>query len=170
MEILILCVRIFFTRIIDVSMGTFRTIMTVRGKKYVASFIGFVEVFIWFLVVKDALSTGETNLFVALSYAGGYACGTIIGGLVSERFVTSNLTVQVITSALTLPDTLREKGYAVTVLEAKGMDTDTEKIMLILEISNKKIGLLKNFVKEVDDKAFVIVNETKYVLNGYIGK
>ncbi len=170
MEILILCVRIFFTRIIDVSMGTFRTIMTVRGKKYVASFIGFVEVFIWFLVVKDALSTGETNLFVALSYAGGYACGTIIGGLVSERFVKSNLTVQVITSALTLPDTLREKGYAVTVLEAKGMDTDTEKIMLILEISSKKIGLLKNFVKEVDDKAFVIVNETKYVLNGYIGK
>ena len=50
------------------------------------------------------------------------------------------------------------------------MDTDTEKIMLILEISSKKIGLLKNFVKEVDDKAFVIVNETKYVLNGYIGK
>lgn len=170
MEILILCIRIFFTRIVDVSMGTFRTIMTVRGKKYVASFIGFVEVFIWFLVVKDALGSGDTNIFVALSYAGGYACGTVIGGLISEKFVSTNLTVQIITSALDLADILRAKDYAVTVLDVNGMDADTSKVMLILEIPNKKITLLKKFVKEVDDKAFIIINEAKYVYNGYIGK
>ncbi len=144
--------------------------MTVRGKKYAASLIGFVEIFVWFLVVKDALGAGNTNIFVALSYAGGYCCGTIIGGWMSEKFITTNLTVQIITSALELPDILREKNYAVTVIEASGMDVDTQKIMLILEISNKKINLLKKFVKEIDDKAFIIVNEAKYVLNGYMGK
>ena len=170
MEILVLCVRIFFTRILDVSLGTLRTIVTVKGKKYVASTIGFIEVFIWFLVVKDALSTGETSIFITLSYAGGYACGTIMGGLINEKFISSNLTVQIVTSALDLPDVLRGKDYAVTVLEVSSMNQEIPRIMLLMEISSKKFGALKKFVKEVDDKAFIIASETKYVLNGYIGK
>ena len=32
MELLILCFKIFFVRIIDVSLGTFRTMETVKGK------------------------------------------------------------------------------------------------------------------------------------------
>ena len=98
MELLLLCVKIFFVRIFDVSLGTVRMIVTVKGKTWLASLIGFIEVLIWFLVVKEALNTDSTSIFVALSYAGGYATGTLVGGFLSKRFISGNLGVQVVLS------------------------------------------------------------------------
>ena len=46
LALFLLCVKIFFVRIIDVSLGTFRTIITVKGKAIYASIIGFIEVFV----------------------------------------------------------------------------------------------------------------------------
>ena len=42
--------------------------------------------------------------------------------------------------------------------------------MLFVEINNKSFNKLKHKVKEIDPKAFIVVNETKYVQNGYIKK
>ena len=64
MELLFLCLKIFFVRIIDVSMGTVATILTVKGKKILASVIGFIEILLWFLIVKEALNTDETSILV----------------------------------------------------------------------------------------------------------
>jgi len=170
MELLILCVKVFFVRILDVSLGTTRTIITVRGQKYLAALIGFIEVFILFVIVREALNTNETSLFVALAYAGGYATGTIIGGFLANRLIETNLTVQIVTSYLDLPDILRNKDYAVTVLNVSSMEKDVERIMLIMEINAKKLNDLKTFVKDHDSKAFIMVNESKYVINGYLSK
>ena len=43
---------IFGLRVTDVSMGTVRTIMVLRGMRKVAALIGFVEVSIWVVAVS----------------------------------------------------------------------------------------------------------------------
>ena len=88
---LILCLEIFLVRIIDVSLGTIRTIFSVKGKSLVASLIGFIEVTIWFLIVREALNTDSNSIWVTLSYAGGFATGTYIGGMLSKKFINGNL-------------------------------------------------------------------------------
>ncbi len=170
MELFMLCLKVFLVRILDVSMGTVRTIVTVRGKKYLAALIGFIEVFIWFVIVREALNTDETSILIALSYAGGYATGTIFGGVLSNLFVKTNLTVQVVTTALDLPDELRAKDYAVTVLDVASMDVDTKRIMLLMEINAKKLKPLKEYIKKHDSKAFIMVNETRDIVGGYLSK
>ena len=168
MELLMLCIKIFCVRILDVSLGTVRMIVTVKGNKVVASLIGFIEVLIWFLIVKEALNTDETSIFVALSYAGGYATGTFIGGILSEKFISGTLSVQVILSNSdhTVIDKIRNAGYAVSVVNVKGKD-ENEKYMLFIEIDKRKINNLKYLIKSLDSKAFVVVNETKMVENGF---
>ena len=111
MELLFLCIRIFLVRIMDVSLGTIRTVMTVRGKNVIAALIGFVEVTIWFLVVKDALNSASNSLWIAVSYAGGFATGTFIGGFISKTFIRSKLGVQIVIHQENkkLIDILREK-------------------------------------------------------------
>ena len=52
MELLLLCFKIFFVRIIDVSLGTFRTMETVKGKTKEATIIGFFELLVWFLTAR----------------------------------------------------------------------------------------------------------------------
>lgn len=167
--LLFLCLKIFFVRIIDVSLGTVRTIISVKGKNLIASLIGFVEITVWFLVVKEALNTDENSLWIVFSYASGFATGTYIGGLISKKFIQSNLGVQVITTNLNLIDTLRDNGYAVSVLDIKGKKND-KKYMLYISITNKNYNELEKIIKSLDNKAFIVVNEIKNIENGFIKK
>lgn len=167
MELFILCIKIFCARIMDVSLGTVRTVLTVKGKKGYASLIGFVEVLIWFIIVQEAMNTELTSIFIAISYAGGYATGTYIGGFISQKFIPGNFGVQIITSIKksSMIEQLRKEGYAVSVINVKGQEED--KLMLFIEIDKKRFDHLQSIVRELDEKAFLVVNETKMVQNGY---
>lgn len=167
MNMLFLCLKVFGARILDVSLGTVRTVLTVKGKKGYASLIGFIEVLIWFIVVQEALNTEEAGLLIAVFYAGGFATGTYIGGFISQKLIPGAFGVQVVTSTknISMVDTLRKAGYAVSVLDVKGQDN--EKLMLFIEIDKKRFDHLQHLVKSIDEKAFLVVNETKMVQNGY---
>ena len=170
MVLLLLCIKIFFARILDVSLGTLRTVITVKGKSLYASLVGFIEIFVWFLIVKEALNTNETSIWIAVAYSLGFATGTFIGSILSQKLITGNLSVQIITDKA-YPDmvnTLRNEGYGVTVMDVEGKNTEEEKYMLFIEINNKSLNHLQHLVKKIDNDAFIVVNETKYVQNGYI--
>ena len=100
-------------------------------------------------------------------YAGGFASGTYIGSFISEHFIEGNFGVQVITNKEDLVKFLRDNGYGVSVIDIKGHDIEQEKYMLFIEINKKKFDHLKTMIKKYDPKAFIVVNETKYVQNGY---
>lgn len=167
MNILFLCIKIFLVRIIDVSLGTFRTIITVKGKALYASLIGFIEVFVWFLIVREALNTNVESIWIAISYSLGFATGTYIGSLLSNHFIESLLTIQIITEKYSLVHILRENGYGLSVINVNGIN-ETEKYMLIIEIKGKSLKHLRSIAESVDKNCFFIVTETKYVQNGYI--
>ena len=134
MELFLLCLKIFGARILDVSLGTLRMMITVKGKNLYASLVGFFEIFVWFIVVREALNTDETSIWIAIAYALGFATGTYIGGILSKKFISGNLSVQII----------------------------------IIEINNKSFNHLQKIVKQIDHDAFIVVNETKYVMNGFL--
>lgn len=166
----LLCIKIFLVRILDVSLGTFRTLVTVKGKSVYASIIGFFELLIWFLVVKEALNTDSNSIWIAISYAGGFATGTFIGSKLSQKLIKGNLAVQVITTddTLKIAEVLRSEGYAVSVIDVKGKDKEDIKYMLFIEINNKSFAHLQSLIRKIDKTAFVVVNETKYVQNGFV--
>jgi uncharacterized protein YebE (UPF0316 family) len=168
MELFLLCIKIFFVRILDVSLGTVRTVMTVKGKTLLATIIGFIEVTIWFLVVKDALSSDSNSMWIVFSYAGGFALGTYLGGVVSKNYIRGKLNVQIIVNKdnSDLVQVLRDNGYAVSVMKARGYK-DSSKLLLFMEIDSFHLSDLDELVKEHDEKAFMVVNETKYVQNGH---
>ena len=166
MELAILVLKIFFVRIIDVSLGTARTIIMIKGKSLMASIIGFIEVFIWFMIVREALNTSESGLIIAVSYSLGFATGTYIGSFLSSMFIEGTLGVEVITTNKDLASIIRNEGYAVSEVDVKGQK-DEKKYMLIIEIKNKRLKDLKALINSKDKSAFVMVSETKLVQNGY---
>ena len=162
-----LCLKIFIARLIDVSLGTFRTINTVKGKNLVAALIGIVEITVWFLVVKEAINTENDSVWIVISYALGFSVGTYIGGTISKIFIKSNLEVQVILSKNddSVVQKLRDKGYGVTVMQAYG--AKNTRYMLYIQIKDKSFYDLKTLLKKLDRRAFIVASETKYVENGY---
>ena len=169
MATFLLCIKIFGARLIDVSLGTFRTINTVKGRDLIASLIGIIEITVWFLVVKEALNTTNNSVWIVISYALGFAVGTYIGGKISKVFIKSNLEVQVILSSKddNIISEIRKNGYGVTAIEVKG--NNHIKYMLYIQIRDNTLEKLKKLVRKLDNKAFIVVNETKYVENGYFG-
>jgi len=167
MQIFFLCLKIFLVRIIDVSLGTFRTIITVKGKSIYASIIGFIEIFVWFIIVREALNTEVDSIWIAVAYSLGFATGTYIGSIISNKFIKTTFTFEIITSKYEMVSILRNKGYGVTLLDVKGKDDTRDKYMLLLEIENASLNHLKKLTRSIDKEAFVIVTETKYVQNGY---
>ena len=90
-----------------------------------------------------------------------------IGGILSNKIIKTNFSVQVITGNVALAELLRGEGYAVSLIDIRGQE-ENDKYMLFIEIRHKNLDHLKEFIRKNDDKAFIVVNETKYVQNGFI--
>ncbi len=161
----ILCLKIFFARILDVSLGTIRTIMTVKGKHLLAGGIGFFEVLIWFVIVEEALNMPNKNFLIALFYALGFMSGTIVGGFITNYFFRTPISLQIITTNNKMADYLYNHGYGVSQIKVFGKEGIRD--MLILETTDKHYKKLMSLIRIFDEKAFVVVDEKKYVHNGF---
>ena len=171
MNIIYLCIIIFLVRIIDTTLGTVRTIITVKGKRLFATIISFVEVLIWFLIVKEAINTEEFSLLIGICYSLGFACGTYIGIFLTESFIDSNVTVNVIINKnKKLIKELTSNGYAVSIIKVMGKELLNNKYMLIIGTTYKRVKYLNAIIKEYEENAFITIEENKKVFNGYYNK
>ncbi len=164
MNTLLICLYVFFARMIDVGIGSVRTILLVKGKNVISMILAFIEILIWFFVAKETL-TSDTNLAVVFSYAGGYAIGTYLGGLINKYFVKGNLTAFVVTSLdnKDMVEELKSANYGVSVISM-----EENKLILLIEFKKKYLKKLKSTIKEIDQSAFIIINESLHVENGYL--
>lgn len=167
--IIIKCLDIFFARIVDVTLGTLRTVYFVKGKTIEPFIIAFFEILVWYAVAREALNTEGNTILIAISYALGYATGTLVGTKLSKR-VKGIVGVQIIIEkeADKLIDYLRNKGYALSVISLKKTYNGKKEEMLYLQINNNKLKELFKEVSKYDKDAFIVVNETKMVQNGFI--
>ena len=169
-SLLLLCLKIFFARILDVSLGTIRTMLTVKGKPNAAACVGFIEIIIWFLAVRTAFNSDEAGIVLAIAYAGGFAAGTFIGGKISAKLIKGTVTVQIVTSGKddNLISAIRSAGFAVTVVNVNSSEYSGEKYMLFSQIASNRLTEFKKLMYDMDPTAFIIVQESKYVYNGFI--
>lgn len=176
MELLLLCLKIFFCRILDVSLGTMRVVVVVKGKNLLAGMIAICEGLIWFLIVREALffEANSTLAYfaIALSYAGGFASGTFVGGKFSDKFLGGNVKVQIVTSSKNdeLLAAIKDAGYAMTILDINTSLFGKKKYLIFSEIKSRQLKDFKELVYSLDEKAFITVQETKCVYNGFFKK
>lgn len=161
---------IFCLRLTDVTLGTLRILMTVRGRKPLAALIGFVEVTI-FVVAISQVVRNATNIWSVLGYSGGFAAGTLVGMTIEERLALGFTVVRIMSTNLEnkLAEALRALGFGVTEMSGQGLRGTVE----ILEVVVQRHDLPKvlQTIDHVDSKAFVTVEETRRVYRGYrLGK
>ena len=164
MNTFVLCFKIFFARILDVSISTVRTVYVLKGKTFIVAILAFLEITIWFLVAREALNVENTSLWIVLSYSGGYTTGTIAGTFITKKFVKGNLGLEVISSTINKSniEKIKNSGFGVS-----SINMNEGKILLILQINKKRLDECKNLIYTFDKDAFITVHETKFVYNGF---
>ncbi len=161
---LLICIKIFLARIVDVSLGTIRTIMTIKRKTLISSIIAFVEVFIWFVIAKEALNIPINTIWIPFAYSLGYASGTFIGSFISNNIVNDEIILQVIINKNNyVIDNIRKKGYRVSIIELNNSYDDKNKELLLIQTKRRKLNDLIKYIKENTNHAFMLVNEVKRI-------
>ena len=69
-------------------------------------------------------------------------------------------------SAVSITEVLREKGYAVTTMEAQGRDS--EKTVLMIVANRKGKGEIINEIQQLDRNAVIITNDISTLHGGTI--
>ncbi|MBN1888329.1 MAG: DUF2179 domain-containing protein [Thermoflexales bacterium] len=157
---------VFCLRLTDVTLGTLRILMTVRGRKLLAGAIGFVEVGIFAIAISQVVRNID-NLWNVLGYAGGFAAGTIVGMTIEERLALGFTIVRIISSEMghDLAQAIRQLGFGATEMTGQGMN----RAVNVLEVMVRRADLpaVLQIVDRVDNKAFVTVEEARRVYRGW---
>ena len=162
MSLLLTCIKIFFARILDVSLNTIRTTFVIKGKTFIVALIAFVEITIWLLVARTAINV-ELNLWIVLSYSGGYTMGTILGTTFINKFVKTNMELIIISTKIKNTKKIKDKDFGVSIL-----NKDKNKTILLIETNKKRLDELTTLLKKLDNEAFITIKETKTIINGYM--
>lgn len=159
---------IFFARVVDVSLGTLRIIFTARGKRYLAPLLGFVEVFIWIVIVSQ-ITRGADNLVAYLAYAAGFAAGNYVGIWIENRLAIGTLILRTIlpdegTQATGLAAILHQAGYGVTRVSGEGANGPVQLIYTV--IRRKDLQQVSALIRQTHPRAFLTVEEVRSVAEG----
>jgi len=161
----ILPLLIFFSRAVDVSLGTIRVIFVSKGQRFLASLLGFFEILVWIIAITKIMQN-VTNFFYYIVYAGGFAAGIYFGMLIEERLALGLVSIHVFTakSANKLLKKLREKNYGVTSRISHGETGKIDELFIV--INRKNLGYILKILKEYDKDAFISVEDVRLVKGG----
>lgn len=158
---------IFASRVADVTLATFRTLMVVQGRKTYAAIIGFFEIIIYITALNKVVSNLNNPLNL-LSYALGFACGNYVGIILENKVGLGNLGVQIIpkgNSISELVNELRESGFGVTIIEGKGKEGYKDILLVVLD--RKNLAKLEEIVYRIEPGAFITTSSVSPISGGY---
>lgn len=166
MSIFLQALFIFAARITDVSIGTTRTILLVKGHRRIASVMGFFEVMIYLIVLGKVVGNVNKPALI-LAYCLGYATGNIIGSKIEERLSIGRLVAQVIVKEMLeeLIQTLRASGFGVTIFEGEGKEGKSYMLNIILE--RKQVKKLYEIIDGCGCGAFITTMDVRSSFGGY---
>ncbi|MGC8865925.1 MAG: DUF2179 domain-containing protein [Bacteroidales bacterium] len=156
---------IFIARISDQSIGTLRLIFISKGYKNLAPFIGFFEVIIWILAIRQIFQHLD-NWVCYIAYGAGFATGNYIGILLDERLSLGNVLIRVIPrfDTTNLIKDLSDHGFGITVMDADGKNGPVKIILTIIQ--RKEIPAVVEIINKHNPNAFYTIEEVKAVNRG----
>ena len=157
---------IFGLRVLNNLLDTLRVLFMLRGKKVLSWVVGFVVSLIYVLLLTSVLSNLNNPLYI-IAYAGGFATGGVVGMWIEERLALGYVHLQVISPRLgvVMAQKLRESGFAVTEIPARGKDGMVS--MLSLSVRRKEVLPVEKIIKECDGAAFITSEDVNPLRRGF---
>lgn len=157
---------IFFSRILDVTIGTIRIIMISKGMKLFAPILGFFEVFIWIIVIGN-LMKHTSGIVPYIFYSLGFATGNYIGMIIEEKVALGFVVLRVITQKKSdeLIKNLYEEGIGTTFIDAKGGNGSDVNIVFSI-VKRTTLDKALSIVKTFNPNAFYTIEDIRSVNRG----
>jgi uncharacterized protein YebE (UPF0316 family) len=162
---IILPILIFLSRLGDVTMATLRHIFVSKGLRKIVPILGFFEVLIWLVAMRQVFSHLD-NLACFIAWAGGFSAGTYLGMYIEERLAIGTQIVRIITNEpiTELTEALKNTHQGVTVVDGQGAMGPVKLLFTIVKRANKKSVL--DLIQKHTPKAFYTIEDIKSFEHG----
>jgi uncharacterized protein YebE (UPF0316 family) len=160
---------IFFSRIIEVSIGTLRVILISKGYRRQGVILAFFEVALWVLVASRVIVGINEQPLKAVVYCLGFALGVYVGSKLENHLAFGRILIQIITSvdkSKQLNDYLREQGFGVTSIDVQGKD-DFKKVLMVYTNRKGQSDIFSK-TKSIDEHAMIVSTDVASLQGGYI--
>ncbi len=163
---ILLPLAIFFSRILDVTIGTLRIILLSKGNRMYVPILGFFEVLLWLVVMVHVVKSLDHPIYY-IAYAGGFAAGNYIGMYIENRLAMGVSMIRVVTAleAHELVIFLRQAGYSVTDVPAQGNRGEVH--ILFTVARRKEINNIVDIIKRFNPNAFYTIEDVRFVSASY---
>lgn len=166
-NILIWSLVIFIARIVDVSLGTIRVNMIIRRKKTIAAVVGFIEVTIFISIIVRIIKDID-NIYGILAYGAGFAVGTVMGILISEKLSRDLVSTNIISKEYNneIKELLSKEDFGFTCYKGTGSQGEVEIINVVCNHFN--LPRLNKLIQDKDPGAFVVSYMLDKIRGGFI--
>jgi uncharacterized protein YebE (UPF0316 family) len=148
------------------SLDTLRVLMVTRGRKGLAWVFGFLQTVV-FVIVFIYVIQDLNNWLNIVAYAAGFATGNVFGMWIEERIALGHVDLRIISPnwGAAIAERLREDGYAVTEIPARGRDGMVT--LLNCSVRRKDLEMVEETIQEIDPKAFVTAEDVRPIQRGF---
>jgi len=161
-------IGIFCLRICDVSIGTVRTIFTIRGYRLVSFALGAVESGIWiFAISRVMVYVNEGGALNIVAWAFGFATGTVVGITLEQWIGTGTNLVRVISRnhTIRLKEHLHSEGFGVTTVQGQGYGGNV--LILFVVAPRRREKDVLGAITRVDPEAFITIEPVNRAIGGF---
>lgn len=158
---------IFFARVIDMALDVVRILMLTRDKKLLASLIGFVEVAIFIVALDKVMAGGMDDPLKVIAYAGGFATGNYVGGLIECLLAVGYVSMQVFPrrdKAGEVISRLRKEGFGVTSVIGAGRSGPQNIVHVI--VKRRDLNKATKILDEIDKRIFFNISDARSIRGG----
>jgi uncharacterized protein YebE (UPF0316 family) len=148
---------IFLLRILDVSMGTVRTLAVVSGRIRLSVVLGFFEVLIWVLAISQVLAVAGKEPLLLLAWAAGFATGNATGIWIEKQLAMGHRVLRIISPCCgpDIAERLRSAGQPVTTFQGEGRDGPRTLLYILCE--RKRVAEVIEVARSLDPELFFVV-------------
>ncbi len=166
-EAILWTLMIFLARMTDVSMGTMRTILIIRGRRGIAATTAFFEIIVWVLAVSRVI-TQLDHWYYIIAFALGFSTGNFLGSYIEEKIAMGYSFAYVVPrkKQSTLAITLRKAGFGVTVMKGEGLKGPEFVYNVVLKRRDTR-RFLKT-LENNDKSAFYTIMDVHSLHGGYM--
>jgi len=161
----VLPILIFLARMADVTLGTLRNVFISKGLRTVVPFIGFIEVMIWLISVRQIMQHLD-NPLCYIGFAGGFAMGTYVGLFIERQLALGMQVIRIILpdNSEQLTNSLRAAGFGITVMDGTGSKGPVKIIFTILK--RKDVLLAQELINRHLPGAFYSIEDIRGASQG----
>jgi len=165
---IILYVVIFVSKVIENALGTLRLIVVANGKKGLGALLQGLIALVWVLVTGTVVVDVLEDPMKIIAFALGSLAGSWLGSYLEEKLaIGDNMLITIIDDDLkeAVVTSIRNKGFAVTILNGEGKDK--KRAVLMIMVSRKQRHQLVSIIKSIDSNAMIVSENASSLHGGY---